>query len=288
MDERSVALAMAVELLLAKGGLKPMDEHWVKHFAQHDQFAWGQDFEYLIYERLTTKFTKKSLVAAGVLLENIPPVAEPANLDRPKSPWNWRWTHIQRIRAAESAKEPRTIEWDAKTMRFVIKFGFNRPLVDELKDSTPRWPKWDADNKAWTLLPDRVVGLKQFAQRNNFTVSAQAYAMLDSLESAPKGTITLLRNNYVVAFDYDANLIPAMRKLGSFDRTAKAWLVPKQMTPRKREQLREFVMQNQDFAVSEEARLLMNSDLLRVCPECDQEREGWAFGNDYLCQSCRS
>lgn len=284
----TLPLRHAVAFLELHGHLKPMDAHWIKHFNSQEQHTWGQDFEYLIYERLTTKFTKKFLREAGISMDNYAPVVEPANLDRPKSPWNWRWTHIQRVRAAESAKEPRTIDWDAQTMRFVVKFGFDRALIQELKEATPRWPKWDNDK--WTMLPDaRIVdGLKLFANRNNFTVSAQAFEMLDSLEDAPKGTIALYGDNYVVAFDYDAALIPAMRKLGSFDRAAKAWLIPKQMTPRKREQLREFVMQNQDFAVSDEARLLMNSDLKRVCPSCEQEREGWAFGNDYLCQSCRS
>lgn len=282
------ALSTAIQLL-AVTKLKPMDAHWINHFSQKDQETWGQDFEYLIYERLTTKFTKKSLVAAGVMLEHIPTVVEPANLNRPKSPWNWRWLHIQRMRDAEAAKEPKTIKWNGAA--FEVRFGYNQQIVTAIKN-LPKWGKWDGEAKMWRIPaePANAEALKNIIQTYGFDTANGVFERLDELESTPTSTIELAGDSFLVRFDYNSALVNQMRIIPKavFDRQVKAWRFPARQTPLGLRRLREFAERNQEFVVTAEALRQMNIDQVRFCPSCERDQAVALFAaDDYICQICR-
>lgn len=115
---------------------------------------------------------------------------------------------------------------------FHVYFKYSAHLVSQMHKITGAY--WDGNNYRWVVDIQEASTLRAVAENNNFECSPEALELLMEheavvLEDAPKKRlITIEGSSIVFDFDYDADLVQAVKAITGrrWDTKRKVWLVP--------------------------------------------------------------
>ena len=134
-------------------------------------------------------------------------------------------------RQAEYARrDQRTIDYDLG--EFHVYFTYNAGLVSEIRNIMGS--SWDSDQVRWVIDGAAAGQLRAFGEAHAFTATEAANAVLREHEAVAVDTpvatrrLTLVGRDLIFEFDYDAELVDAVKAITGrrWDTKRKVWVVP--------------------------------------------------------------
>lgn len=118
------------------------------------------------------------------------------------------------------------------TMTLVFPAGLPE-LRQQIKDAAGRGGyRWNPEEKSWTISRERAASVLPILQGNEFQIddipADLPEAKVPTEPSAPVRTITMSGGKFTIRFEYDPNIVTAVRALPGrkFDGATKTWTVP--------------------------------------------------------------
>jgi hypothetical protein len=106
------------------------------------------------------------------------------------------------------------------------------PYGDSVQPKGPLKATWNRDIRGWVVDVSKYGAVLGWAEANNVPVSDRAKALLNEvpqIESAKwKGEVVFRKGNLIIAFDYDQEILDAIRTIPErrFNADEKTWVVP--------------------------------------------------------------
>jgi len=205
-------------------GFNGPDSKFGKQLASTPFEAWGKSVEAQAYEMLA-KYGKQ-LSALGISYADIPkPDAKPAS-------------RVKGVRAI-----------DLRNGKIIVTI----PYGDTANPKGPLNAYWHRDERGWVVASSRYGRVMTWAEQNGISVSERAKEFLDNIPKLEMGRIELDGMNLVFRFDYNPDIVEAVRTIPGrrFDRETSLWYVPKEAISIVRKFAKDY-----DFSLSDEAKAL--------------------------------
>lgn len=108
--------------------------------------------------------------------------------------------------------------------RLVIRCGYDPALVAAIKEIPGR--RWDPVDRAWTTPISSIATVREFAEQ--YALTWNVADDVEAGEDNARPSITVQRGQFQIAFDYNRDLVAAVRDLpgARWDRGRWVWTVP--------------------------------------------------------------